>query len=81
MQNRWYIGCRMDYCTGDYSYHAFTNATTPQKDDNGFTYVVGPFDTRRGALWAEKYGKRNPHFGCVADAERIALTCVSVPAV
>jgi len=78
---RWYIGCRMDYILGDYSYEAFTSAKTPEKGNSGYCYVVGPFDTRRGALWVEKYSKRNPHFGCVDDAERIALACVSVPAV
>lgn len=72
MRKRWYIGCRNDFCLGDYSYEAFASAETPAKGVAPYMYVVGPFRTKRAALWAEKYGKRNPHFGCVGDAERLA---------
>jgi hypothetical protein len=78
---RWYIGCVMDYCTSDYRYEAFPFPRTPKEEDTPrYSYVIGPFDTKRGALWAEKYGVRNPHFGCVGDAERIALAIISTPA-
>ena len=37
-----------------------------------YTAIIGPFNTKRGALWAEKYGQGNPHFQCVMDAERMS---------
>jgi len=73
MRQRWYIGCRHDFCLGTYHYEAFRSPTEPTKESHPqYLYVVGPFDTRRGALWAEKYGARNPHFRTVDDAEYFA---------
>lgn len=68
---RWYVGCRNDYHLGTYEYVAFASAVEPDKS-SGYMYVIGPFDTKRAAIWAQDHGKRNPHFGCVADAERLA---------
>lgn len=34
--------------------------------------VIGPFRTKRGAVFMRDYGAGNPHCRCVADAERIA---------
>jgi len=68
---KWYIGCRMDFCLGDYQFEEFRSAETP-KEDTGYLYVIGPFKTKRAAMWAAKYGKQNPHFRCVADAEELA---------
>ena len=34
--------------------------------------VIGPFRTKRAALWSEKYGFNNPHFQTVNDAERLS---------
>jgi hypothetical protein len=70
-KKRWYVGVKIDYCLGTYSHEAFTSEATP-KEDSCYNYVIGPFNTKRGATWAEKYGVKNPHFGCVADAERLA---------
>jgi hypothetical protein len=44
-----------------------TRETFPQ-----FIYTIGEFKTRRGQLWALQYGKNNPHFTHVNDAERYA---------
>ena len=54
---------------------AFTSHGTPERgdfDDDRYTCVVGPFKTKRAALWAEKHGYNNPHFQHVNDAERLS---------
>lgn len=53
---------------------AFKASKTPTTETHGsqFSAIVGPFNTKRGALWAERYGYKNPHFRHVADAERLA---------
>lgn len=69
---RWYIGCKYDFHTGEYAFRAFAATKTPENGDYPYLYCVGPFRTKRGALWAENYGMRNPHFTSVAAAERLA---------
>lgn len=69
LDSAWYVGKR------GLQFEAFkwwrqrppTEETHPQ-----FGAVIGPFRTRRGAVWAEKYGLNNPHFQHVNDAERLA---------
>lgn len=39
-----------------------------------YNAVIGPFRTKRGALFMARYGRSNPHCQCVADAERLAKT-------
>jgi len=65
---RWYVGYNGQ------GFIAFTTTETPVQTTHGdrFMYVIGPFRTRRGAFWAERYGYRNPHFCHVRDAERLA---------
>jgi hypothetical protein len=69
-KNKWYVG----WSTPKQGFIAFQSETTPTTESHGSLYnaVVGPFGTKRGAKWAEKYGKGNPHFTCVAAAEKIA---------
>jgi hypothetical protein len=57
-----------------YSYRAFRLAYTPTEKKQGgkYIYVLGPFRTMRAALWTERFGSLNPHFGSVSDAERLA---------
>ena len=68
MTMKWYVGC----------YHgereAFRYATNPTGESHGDLYgaVIGPFKTKRAALWAAKYGRGNPHFRHVDDAERLS---------
>ena len=67
--SKWYVG----HIRGTRHLEAFTSEKTPTpKDFPTYAAVVGPFKTRRGAVWAEKYGYNNPHFQHVNDAERIA---------
>ena len=44
-----------------------TPELTPQ-----FFACVGPFRTKRGAVFMRDHGKSNPHCQCVGQAERIA---------
>lgn len=53
-------------------YEMFASLKTPEPQEHKYMGVVGPFVTKRAALWAVKHGARNPHFTCVADAERIS---------
>jgi hypothetical protein len=55
-------------------YKAFQCAYVPSKRKQGgrFSYVIGPFRSKRGALWAERFGFGNPAFYGVAAAERIS---------
>ena len=68
MRQRWYVGVRGNTST------AFPSPSTPTINSHGQQYaaVIGPFLTRRGALWAEKYGRGNPHCQHVNDAEYFA---------
>lgn len=52
---------------------AFQSASTPTAHSHGGQYLacIGPFRTKRAALWAVNQGT-NPHFRHVRDAERIA---------
>ncbi len=63
----WYVGHKTNG-----SLTAFRFDGTPTRATHGarFAAVIGPFRTARAARWAEKYGRLNPHFRCVADAER-----------
>lgn len=64
----WYIGVSVD------KYTAFLSAETPTQGRfrDRYLAVIGPFVTLKGVRWAEKYGRFNPHFTCVADAEQLA---------
>ena len=68
MQTRYYVGC-----TTEGYYEVFRATSTPTRESHGNKYaaVIGPFDTKRGAVFMAKYGKGNPHCQCVADAERL----------
>jgi hypothetical protein len=64
--NRWFLGLP--------SRTLFTASAIPTNQSHGakFAYVVGPFDTYRGALFMALHGRNNPHCQTVADAERLA---------
>lgn len=53
---------------------AFRSARAPTRASHGalFAAVIGPFSSRRGAVYMTIYGRGNPHCRCVADAERLA---------
>lgn len=67
---RWYVGQEMITS----NLRAFRAPSTPTYETHGHLYwaVLGPFRTKRAALWAERYGLNNPHFQHVEDAERLA---------
>lgn len=52
----------------------FRFAGTPTEATHGgrFNYVIGPFNTLRGAQFMATYGENNPHLQTVADAEILA---------
>lgn len=62
----------IEHNTGKYK--AFRYVKTPTRANCGdlFVAVIGPFRTKRAALWAEAYGRNNPHFQHVEDAERLS---------
>lgn len=66
----WYVGI----LAKDGTYEAFTCDNPPTRSLYGsrYTVVIGPFRTKRAALWAERYGRGNPHFQTVEDAERLS---------
>jgi len=70
-RKRWYLGIPAKVGIG---YEAFRCSYTPSWKKQGTKYlsVTGPFRTKRGALWAQKYGLFNPFFRNVNDAERMA---------
>jgi hypothetical protein len=51
----------------------FRAGDTPTAVSHGdrFAAVVGPFRTKRGAIFMRDYGRANPHCRCVDDAERL----------
>lgn len=55
-------------------YVVFKSLFTPTQKSHGakFTYVIGPFNTIKGAEYMAMYGRGNPHLQTVADAERYA---------
>lgn len=51
----------------------FKSASLPTTETHGGEYlaVIGPFRTKRGALFYRDHGQGNPHCRCVSDAERL----------
>jgi hypothetical protein len=60
--------------THDGEWEGFSSTTEPTRESEGERYaaVIGAFRTRRAQSWALKYGKNNPHFQHVRDAERLS---------
>lgn len=69
-RKQWYIGL----ANGGRIRKTFTSDVTPTQATHGAEYaaVVGPFRTKRGAMFHAAVGAANPHVRNVADAERIA---------
>jgi len=55
--------------------HLFYSDSPVTEQTHGHLYaaVIGPFRTKRGALFMLECGGNNPHCRSVADAERLAL--------
>ena len=60
--------------SSDGAYVFFKAKHMPTRETHGqdFTAVIGPFRSTRGAMWAARYGKGNPHFRSLRDAEALA---------
>ena len=58
----------------------FFDFRTPTVAQYGKRYgaVIGPFRTKRGAVFMAEYGANNPHCYTVDDAERIAKELANV---
>lgn len=68
MKRRFWVG----YRKGDYKMIQFVSLTTPTPDSHPeYSAVIGPFLTKRGALFMAEYGDNNPHCITVQDAERL----------
>ena len=72
---RYYIGRRKN-CNKPGCYDVFRAAGHPTEVAYGtrYSFVIGPFRTRRGAGCMANYGWNNPHLQSVADAERLTKT-------
>ncbi len=57
---------------GDSSRQLFKAADVPTPGVYSFAACIGPFRTKRGAIFMRDHGQSNPHCQCVNDAERIA---------
>jgi len=68
-KRKWYVGRDKAW-----TYRAFSLAYRPTERKQGrrWVYVIGPFRTKRAALWVERFGELNPHFRSVEDAEQLA---------
>lgn len=63
---RWYVG-------NGATREIFRTDTIPtQTQFPQFSYVVGPFRTKRAAKFLAEFGQNNPHVQCVSDAETIS---------
>ncbi len=66
---RAYVGVRRDLRR---EVSKATRTPTRRRYGRSYAYVVGPFDTMRGARFMADYGANNPHCTCVAQAEWLA---------
>ena len=68
-RERFYVGLK------HLSRTVFKSRDTPSPTTHGHAYaaVIGPFRTKRGAIFMRDHGQNNPHCQSVADAERLAV--------
>lgn len=73
MSKRLYLGYFSDYRKQP---ELFWCEFTPTTDSHGnkYSYVTGPFRTKKGAEFMRDFGRNNPHCLCVSDAEKLART-------
>lgn len=65
---RWFVGRRVD----DHRLEAFKSEFIPSAWSHGriYNYCIGPFNTKRGAMWLERYP--NTSLSVVCDIEKVA---------
>lgn len=65
---RWYVGI-----LSGFNFEAFKSNRTPSPSlTPRYLATIGPFKTKRAAIWMTTDGKNNPHCQTVEDAERIS---------
>jgi len=70
MTPRWYVGCDVR----SRKFVAFPSQIVPTEETHGhwLAYAIGPFRTKRGALFMAEHGEGNPHCVTVTQAEKLA---------
>lgn len=66
-RSKWYVGLK-----GVERILFFANAPVTQEAERYYGAVIGPFRTKRAAIFSRDCGYGNPHCQCVQDAERIS---------
>jgi len=74
IRKKYYVGMKKDW-----TLEAFLSEVEPAQHSIShrthghiYRFVVGPFRTKRGALFFEQYGHNNPHCCNVSQTERLA---------
>ena len=72
-KKKYYVGARQGV-DGRQVWEIFSSDSIPTRESHGkiYLYVIGAFQTKRGALFMAYYGQDNPHCQDVASAERLA---------
>jgi hypothetical protein len=69
----WYVGVRReDGLRSAIRLPSDMGAPSERTHGRHYAAMIGPFKTKRGALWMATYGRNNPHVQHVDDAERLA---------
>lgn len=67
MKAHWYVGLM----TG--ARVVFKQETQPVREQCMYDACIGPFSTKRGALFMANFGQGNPHCRDVREAEKLGL--------
>jgi hypothetical protein len=64
---RYYVGLKF------HTRELFKSELEPTEQSHGNLYnaVIGPFKTKRGAIFMRDHGQGNPHCRCVSEAEKL----------
>ena len=83
MKKKWYVEFQNTECHQDFNPIKLVAFKTSLEPTHSFPYddtgrgrgpCIGPFKTKRAAVWAATWGYMNPHFQHVDDAERLSKT-------
>jgi hypothetical protein len=66
---KYYIGIKVG--RGRYLFQ-LANKPSYMVASHGYDAIIGPFQTKRGARFMQRYGQGNPHCQTIKDAERLA---------
>jgi hypothetical protein len=69
VKRAWWVGCK----DGKRKCFGALNDFEPTQENTGYTAVIGPFRTQRGAKFCASWrGINNPHIQTAQDGDRIA---------